>query len=211
MGLIDAGTVDFLLSFKLVRTDEDGERTLALLIGVRFAPGDELLFRFLEVGAEDFALVILLDDAVDFVIKAISSTGLDFHKHELNPVGKEHSAHEKEAISAIVDYIYSDFDAFTLLLTKSAGSTHENFLQEICDLYTKNVMVILDWMKSQNLIKNKIDPMTVHVTATTFITSVTEIVYHKMPREEAEVFLDNMQAFFHFGYMHMMGVNCSEE
>ena len=160
---------------------------------------------------KDALFCALVDDAVDFIIKAISSTGLDFHKHELNPVGKEHSAHEKEAISAIVDYIYSDFDAFTLLLTKSAGSTHENFLQEICDLYTKNVMIILDWMKSQNLIKNKIDPMTVHVTATTFITSVAEIVYHKMPREEAEVFLDNMQAFFHFGYMHMMGVNCSEE
>ena len=66
MGLIDAGTVDFLLSFKLVRTDEDGERTLAFLIFICFAPGNELLLRFLEVGAEDFPLVILLDDAVDF-------------------------------------------------------------------------------------------------------------------------------------------------
>lgn len=157
---------------------------------------------------KDALFCALVDDAVEFCTGAISNSGVKFHQLESNPLGEEHSSREKEILVGVIDYIFANLDAFTLLLTKSAGSTHENFLQEMCDLYTNVVMQIIDWMKSQGIVKKNIDNMTVHVTANIFITSLAEIVLHKMTREEALLFIENMQEFYHFGYMHMMGMEC---
>lgn len=150
----------------------------------------------------------LVDDAVDFSTKAILGSGVEFHKEDSDPMSEAHANKEKAILSGVIDYIYANFDAFVLLLTKSAGSTHENFLQEMCDLYTNTVRETINHMYSQNIIRKNIDDMTVHITANIFITSIAEIVLHKMTKDEAVLFIENMQEFYHFGYMHMMGMEC---
>ena len=149
----------------------------------------------------------LVDEAVDVTTKAVMMADVMNHKKFENPFSLEHFTAETETTEALLDYIYKNFDAFTLLLTKASGSKHENFLDEMCELYTKNCEKTFLWMYKQNYVPKKTDKMTMHVVASTFITSFAEIVLHKVPRKNAVAYINNITEFFRYGTMHILGVD----
>ena len=150
----------------------------------------------------------LVDEAIEVTTKTVMLADVMNHSKLGHPVSEEHFEEERKAEKELLDYIYSHFDAFELLLTKAAGSTHENFLEEICDLYTKNCAKTFIWMYEQKIVPKKIEGMTVHVIASTLINSFAEIVLHKMSRKKAVTFIENITEFFRFGCLHMRGVTC---
>lgn len=156
---------------------------------------------------KDALFCALVDDAIETAQKTIYQTNLDFHiKSDVSPVSKEHLEEEEKITRGFIDYFFEHMDAFTLLLTKSAGSSHENFFAETADIYTDSCQKILDWLKKEFHSTKEIDRMSIHVLATTMINSFAEIINHKMTKEEAILFITNMQNFFHFGFMHMLGL-----
>ena len=161
---------------------------------------------------KDALFCALVDNAIEAAQKAVSTASAETHILQgEDPVSPEHNEHEHQIIEKLLNYIYSDFDAFTLLLTKSAGSTHENFLDELCELYTKNCMETLTWMHDTNIAPKSVDYMTVHVIASSFVNAFAEIILHNMKKDDALKFITNIEEFFHFGTMHMMGVPCAPE
>ena len=62
MCLVDMGAVDLVNSAELVGTNEHRERTLASRVLLRLAPWDKILLLRCDIRADDFALVILLDN-----------------------------------------------------------------------------------------------------------------------------------------------------
>ena len=62
MCLVDMGAVDLLNLAQLVRANEHRERTLASRVLLRLAPWDKILLLRCDIRADDFALVILLDN-----------------------------------------------------------------------------------------------------------------------------------------------------
>lgn len=158
---------------------------------------------------KDDLFCALVDEAIEVSTTLITSSGVAFHEQSPSSgIGEEHMQEESRKTDDFLNYIYSHFDAFTLLLTKASGSTHENFLDEIADLYTETVLKIIDWMKEKFNVTKEIDRMSIHVLANTIINAYSEIIVHKMKKEEAELFLSNIQDFFHFGFMHMLGLPC---
>lgn len=159
---------------------------------------------------KDALFCALVDTAIDITTKAVMSADVNVHMNIDNPLGKEHKESETQILTDLLDYIYSDFDAFTLLLFKSSGSTHEDFVNEICDLYTKNCIETFNWMYNEKYAKNKVDDMTAHVLASSLINAFTELIAHKIPKEQAVNFIINIRDFFHFGILHVMGIPCTE-
>ena len=107
--------------------------------------------------------------------------------------------------------MFDNFDTFTLLLTKAAGSTHEHFQEEICELYTKSCSETFDWMYENKIAQKKVDDMTVHFIASTVINAFVEIITHKMSKEEAFQYIENIEEFTRYGMIHMMGIPCSHD
>ncbi|MCR5188039.1 MAG: TetR/AcrR family transcriptional regulator [Treponema sp.] len=157
---------------------------------------------------KDALFCALVDPAIAVTTKAVMSADVITHMEEANPIGKEHEDLENKVLKDLLDYIYSDFDAFTLLVSKAAGSTHENFVNEISDLYTKNCLETLNWLYEAKYATNKIDEMTIHVIASSLINAFAELILHKIPKERAEEYIRNIRDFFHFGTMHVMGIPC---
>lgn len=158
---------------------------------------------------KDDLFCALVDDAIEFSQKIINNSSLDFHLNSPSlGIGAEHMKEEEALMKEFLDYIYDNFDAFTLLLSKSAGSTHENFLDETCEIYTDSCFKIVEWMKDKFNVNQKIDRMAIHVLATTIVNAFAEIIYHKMEKQEAINFINNVSSFFHFGFMHMLGLPC---
>ena len=112
---------------------------------------------------KDALFCTLVDKAIDFTTKTVMMADSSHHLDLDNLVSKEHFEQEKESTNDLLNYIFDNFDTFTLLLTKAAGSTHEHFQEEICDLYTKNCQDTFNWMYQNKIAAKKIDTMTVHI------------------------------------------------
>ncbi|MBO7135376.1 MAG: TetR/AcrR family transcriptional regulator [Spirochaetaceae bacterium] len=151
----------------------------------------------------------LVDDAIDAATKAVMLADVSNHLDLDNVVSKEHFAEETRQTNELVNYIFDNFDAFTLLLTKAAGSTHEHFQEEICDLHTKNCEETFNWMYKNGITKKKIDKMTVHFIASTIINAFVEIITHKMTKKAAFQYIANIEEFTRSGMLHMMGIPCN--
>ena len=159
---------------------------------------------------KDDLFCALVDDAIEFTINTVKLADSSHHLDLDNIVSKEHFEEEKESTNELLNYIFNNFDTFTLLLTKSAGSTHEHFQEEICELYTKNCAETFNWMYKNHISTNKIDKMTIHFFASTLINAFVEIITHKMSKKTAFQYIENIEAFSRYGMMHMLGIPCKE-
>ena len=160
---------------------------------------------------KDALFCALVDEAIDFTTKTVMMADSSHHLDLDNLVSKEHFEQEKESTNDLLNYIFDNFDTFTLLLTKAAGSTHEHFQEEICDLYTKNCQDTFNWMYQNKIAAKKIDTMTVHFIASTVINAFVEIITHKMTKQAAFQYIENIEEFTRYGMIHMMGIPCEHK
>jgi len=158
---------------------------------------------------KDALFCALVDEAIDVTTKTVMMADALHHIDLDNVVSNEHFEQEKKSTNDLLDYIFANFDVFTLLLTKSAGSTHEHFQEEICELYTKNCEQTFNWMYENKIATKKVDIMTIHFIASTIINAFTEIITHRMPKTKAFQYIENIEEFTRFGMIHMMGIPCN--
>ena len=157
---------------------------------------------------KDALFCALVDDAIDMATKTVMLANVSHHLDFDSLGSKEHFEEENKQTNDLLNYIYDNFDAFTLLLTKASGSTHENFQEEICDLYTKNCEQLFNWMYKNQVSTKKIDKMTTHFIASTIINAFMEIITHKMSKKAAFQYMENIMEFTRYGMIHMMGFPC---
>ena len=155
---------------------------------------------------KDALFCALVDEAIDFTTKTVMLADVMNHKDLDNVVSEKHFKEEEKQTNELLNYIFDNFDTFDLLLTKSAGSTHEHFQEEICDLHTKNCAETFNWMYKNGITKKKIDKMMVHFIASTLINAFVEIITHKMNRKAAFQYIQNIEEFTRSGMIHMMGI-----
>ncbi|MCR4741301.1 MAG: TetR/AcrR family transcriptional regulator [Treponema sp.] len=153
---------------------------------------------------KDALFCALVDNAIEVTRKAVMTADVMTHMKDKDPMGKEHEDKENAILKDFIEYIYSDFDAFILLISKAAGSTHEHFVEEISDLYTKNCKGTLDWLYEQKFVKKQLDELTIHVIASSLINAFREMISHRVPKDEALSFVANIRDFFHNGTMSIM-------
>ena len=157
---------------------------------------------------KDALFCALVDEAISFTTRTVMMADSSHHMDLDNLVSQEHFEEENRQTNELLTYIFDNFDAFTLLLTKAAGSTHEHFQEEICDLYTKNCEQTFNWMYKNHISTKKIDKMTVHFIASTVINAFVEIITHKMTKKAAFQYIENIEEFTRYGMMHMIGIPC---
>ena len=159
---------------------------------------------------KDALFCALVDDAIDETLKIVKTAGVSHHETVEGPIGRGHEEDEIKFMNYFTNYMFENKDAFVLLLTKAAGSTHENFLEEVSDIYTENVIATVNWMKEKYNVTKPIDDMSLHVFSNTVINAYAEVILHNMDMAEAEIFMSNIQEFFHFGFMHLLGLPCDD-
>ena len=159
---------------------------------------------------KDALFCALVDEAIAFTTKTVMMADSSHHMDLDNLASKEHFEQEARQTNELLTYIFDNFDAFTLLLTKASGSTHEHFQEEICELYTKNCEQTFNWMYKNQISTKKIDKMTVHFIASTVINAFVEIITHKMTKKAAFQYIENIEEFTRYGMMHMMGIPCEQ-
>ena len=157
---------------------------------------------------KDALFCALVEEAIDFTTKTVMLADVINHQNLDDVVSEEHFEEEEKQTNNLLNYIFDNYDAFALLLTKSAGSTHEHFQEEICELYTKNCEQTFNWMYKNQISTRKTNKMTIHFIASTVINAFVEIITHKMSKKAAFQYIENTEEYTRYGMIHMMGILC---
>lgn len=155
---------------------------------------------------KDSFFCALVDDAIRATKQVIMLADPKNHENVAMEQMQEHIDFEKKSTEDFLNYVYENFDSFTLLFRKSAGSTHEHFQEEICDLYTKNCEKTFAWMYEQKIATKQVSPMTIHFMASTIINAFCDIILHNMPQKEAKEYLSDIMEFTSFGGYKLLGI-----
>ncbi len=94
------------------------------------------------------------------------------------------ASEDREAAIAIVDYLYQNYDAFVLLLLKSAGSQYENCLDAFISITEAHYRNLSDEM-AKRYKTSKMDDYTIHWLAHLQIFFFVQLVEHNVSRKDA--------------------------
>lgn|SRR5574344_259676 len=149
---------------------------------------------------KDDIFCALVDDVVAEIDKSISCADVSHHKKLDDIFGKEHQVLEREEFQYVISMIYEKEDIFELLISKSAGSTHENFLDDVSDKYSAECIKLVKWMKKNNFLVKELDDMTVHMLTSNVVSLFAEIVLHHIPRQKTDKIFENIAKFYQIGW-----------
>ena len=91
----------------------------------------------------------------------------------------------EEVISMLVEYIFANNDAFYLLISKSAGSAYENFVDQLVAEREKQTYEFQQEMIRRGYPCRALTPDEIHVLLRAQYYAIFEIVRHKLEKEEA--------------------------
>jgi len=105
-----------------------------------------------------------------------------------------------ESISQFLDFIYSYFDEFKLLLQCSDGTPYSNFLDELVKAEVDSSYKMMSLMKEKGLQVKDIRQEEFHMLVHSYYSCIFECVMHNMSLEDAKQSLHTIVDFFMAGW-----------
>ena len=88
-------------------------------------------------------------------------------------------------ILCFLDYLYDNFDDFTLLFKCSQGTKFENIQDFFVDMEVRGSKMYIAEMEARGIVKNPFTDTELHIFCTMSITPLFEIINHRYDYEEA--------------------------
>ncbi len=112
----------------------------------------------------------------------------------------------QEACDQILDIIYENKTAFSLLINAANGSSFENFAERIAENEEKVTWEAIRQMKANGFLREDVSKDVVHMLIGAHVHALFEIVRHDVPKEEARVQVNQINEFFDCGWKKIFGM-----
>lgn len=109
-------------------------------------------------------------------------------------------------VDVMVDIIYRHFDAFRLIVTGSAGSSYQYYVDKMIEIETDNTERFIRLLKSAGVKVKDIRADLNHMLASALFNGMFEVVAHALPKEDAVVYIKRLQEFFNAGWDKLLGL-----
>lgn len=101
---------------------------------------------------------------------------------------------------ALIDYIYSHYDAFKLLLTSGENKSAQAFLHRVVEIDTDCTERFIDRTGNDAMSSGRLTPALNHLLSSGFYSGLFEIVVHDMPIEQAQDHVHRLREFYNAGW-----------
>ena len=118
---------------------------------------------------------------------------------------REMHSYVGEKVDVMMDIIYDNFDAFKLIVCKSAGSGYEYYIDQMIEIETKNTMRFIRALNEAGIPINEVRADLSHMLSSAMFNGIFEIVIHDMPKEQAMRYVDQLRDFYTAGWLKLIG------
>lgn len=109
--------------------------------------------------------------------------------------------------SWMIGHIYDNFDAFYLVICSSQGTRWEHYLDEFVEVETVSGRVLIDKMREKGMSVRDLDDDLIHILSGMLFEGMFEPVRHKMSREKAIAYTDDLREFYSAGWFKILGIS----
>ena len=142
----------------------------------------------------------LVSDAADTLMnqfKAAQDVHFDLIPEEKTTESLDLST---EYLNHFINYIYDNFDAFKLVICCSEGTRYANYIHDLVELEVSQTEVYYEKLRQLGKLEGSISHDLHHMITSAYFTAVFETVAHDMDRERAIEYVNELAAFFNYGW-----------
>lgn len=148
----------------------------------------------------------LVDEAANKLFNYFSQAEDNFAELPPKQQHNEMHAYVNSKVDVMIDIIYDNFDAFKLIICKSAGSGYEDYVDKMIAIETTNTVRFIDQLNSAGIKMNEVRADLSHMLSSAMFNGLFEVVAHDLPREEAKGYVKQVQDFFNAGWDRLLGL-----
>lgn len=125
---------------------------------------------------------------------------IHFHESEESEQMNHMDDYSLKALMGIIDYIYSQFTKFDLLVNHSYGTEFSEFIDELVEIEAEYTRKFMDVTGCTTVKDGVISKEILHIITTAYINGIFEVVRHKMSIEEAKKYISIFHRYNRKGY-----------
>ncbi len=113
---------------------------------------------------------------------------------------------EMEEGRQMVEFIDTHREELALIFIQSAGSSVEDFREEVQEEYQKMHSFYFGSLKEQfpNRTKNAVSPFFIHALSAWMLHFVTEVIAHEIPKQEMMGYMEECVRFYYYGQLGLL-------
>jgi len=105
-----------------------------------------------------------------------------------------------EYLHVFVNYIYDNFDAFKLVMCRSAGTKYEHYIHDLVELEVSVTEKYYRLLRKRGKLEGTVSRELHHMITSAYFTAVFETVAHDMNRKKAIEYVKELAVFFNCGW-----------
>lgn len=105
-----------------------------------------------------------------------------------------------EYLQVFVNYIYDNFDAFKLVICRSAGTKYEHYIHDLVELEVSVAEKYYRLLRKQGKLEGTVSRELHHMITSAYFNGVFETVAHDMSRNKAFEYIKELAIFFNCGW-----------
>ena len=111
-----------------------------------------------------------------------------------------------DCLAWMIDYIYSNYDVFKILLCKSEGTSYESFVHNMVEIEVESTYRFIDNLYQIGKKPQRIDRSLCHMLASGMLSAILEAVEHDFPKEQAQLYVTQIREFYTAGWKQLLGI-----
>ena len=148
----------------------------------------------------------LVEEGANKLFGYFSNSEEDFAKLTPERQREEMHSYVEAKLDEMIDIIYDHFDAFKLIVCKSAGSGYEYYIDKMIEVETASTVRFINALNSAGIKINEVRADLSHMLSSAMFNGVFEVVAHDLPKEEASGYIKQIHDFFTAGWQKILGL-----
>ncbi len=148
----------------------------------------------------------LVEDSYNAVMNAYKDAHVEFAALPYDTQVSGMGDITAKCVEWCLEYIYDHLDEFRLILMCSEGTRYTNMVDEMMKIEEESTEEFISLMRKNGMEIPEIDPLLEHMVTSGYFTSFFEVVKHSVPREDARIYIHNLQAFYKAGWERLFGM-----
>ncbi len=108
--------------------------------------------------------------------------------------------------AVFMQFIYTHFNAFKLIVCCSHGTKYESFIHDVAVMEEKSTTMFIDRSKKLGIRINDVSDRELHLLVTANVSAIFEAVIHDFPEADAMHYANTLDVFFSAGWKRLFGI-----